>query len=51
MSLCGNHRHTELRRLAKAHRKELDLRWQRNIVLNKWLDYLTHQGHLILDRQ
>ncbi len=51
MSLCGKHRHAELRRLARAHRKELDLRWQRNIVLNKWLDYLTHQGHLILDRQ
>jgi uncharacterized protein YqiB (DUF1249 family) len=26
------------------------LRWQRNIVLNKWLDYLSDQGHLVLDR-
>ena len=51
MSLCGKHRHTELRRLAKAHRKELDSRWQRNVVLNKWLEYLTDQGHLILERQ
>jgi uncharacterized protein YqiB (DUF1249 family) len=51
MNLCGEHRHTELRRLAKAHRKELDKRWQRNVVLNKWLEYLSDQGHLILDRQ
>jgi len=50
MSLSGTHRHTELRRLTKAHRLELDARWQRNVVLNKWLDYLTHQGHLILER-
>ena len=51
MSLCGVHRHTELRRLAKEHGKELDLRWQRNIVLNKWLEYLSDQGHLVLERQ
>ena len=50
MSLCGSHRHAELRRLAKAHRAELDARWQRNVVLNKWLEYLTDQGHLILER-
>lgn len=50
MNLCGNHRHSELRRLARLHRGELNARWQRNVVLNKWLDYLSHQGHLILDR-
>ena len=50
MSLTGNHRHAELRRLAKAHRAELDARWKRNVVLNKWLEYLTDQGHLILER-
>jgi uncharacterized protein YqiB (DUF1249 family) len=50
MSLTGNHRHAELRRLAKAHRVELDARWKRNVVLNKWLEYLTDQGHLILER-
>ena len=50
MNISGKHRHTELRRLAKAHRAELDARWQRNVVLNKWLEYLTHQGHLILER-
>lgn len=50
MSLCGDHRHAELRRLTRAHRAELDSRWRRNIVLNKWLEYLTDQGHLILER-
>jgi len=50
MSLSGNHRHAELRRLAKAHRAELNARWKRNVVLNKWLEYLSDQGHLILER-
>ncbi len=50
MSLTGQHRHAELRRLARAHRAELDARWKRNVVLNKWLDYLTEQGHLVLER-
>jgi uncharacterized protein YqiB (DUF1249 family) len=50
MSLSGNHRHTELRRLTKAHRTELNARWKRNVVLNKWLEYLSDQGHLILER-
>jgi uncharacterized protein YqiB (DUF1249 family) len=51
MRLTGTHQHAELRRIAREHGKELDLRWQRNIVLNKWLEYLTDQGHLVLDRQ
>ena len=50
MDLNGNHRHAELRRLATAHRRELDDRWRRNVVLNKWLEYLTDHGHLILER-
>jgi len=50
MSLSGNHRHATLRRLAKAHRAELNARWKRNVVLNKWLEYLSDQGHLILER-
>ena len=49
MQLSGHHRHAELRRLKRAHRLELDARWQRNVVLNKWLEYLTDQGHLILE--
>ena len=50
MHLTGNYTHVELRRLAKAHRAALDARWKRNVVLNKWLEYLTDQGHLVLDR-
>ncbi len=50
MSLSGQHRHAELRRLVRQHNGELDARWRRNIVLNKWLDYLIDQGHLILER-
>lgn len=50
MSLSGDHRHAELRRLTRAHRAELDSRWRRNIVLNKWLEYLMDRGHLVLER-
>jgi uncharacterized protein YqiB (DUF1249 family) len=50
MRLTGTHQHAALRRIAREHRKELDLRWQRNIVLSKWLEYLSDQGHLVLDR-
>lgn len=50
MSFGGDHRHAELRRLSRVHRHELDKRWRRNIVLNKWLDFLMDQGHLILER-
>ncbi|MGB5352177.1 MAG: DUF1249 domain-containing protein [Woeseia sp.] len=50
MSLTGRHRHAELRRLVRQHNGELDARWQRNVVLNKWLEYLMDQGHLILER-
>ena len=50
MSLCADHRHTEFRRLVREHGLELSDRWRRNIVLNKWLDYLIEQGHLVLER-
>lgn len=50
MNLSGEYRHIELRRLAREHRLELNVRWQRNVLLNKWLEYLTEQGHLILER-
>ncbi len=42
--------HTTLRQLVGQHSKELDRRWRRNVVLNKWLDYLSEQGHLVLER-
>jgi uncharacterized protein len=50
MCLKNDHRHAELRRLTSEHRGELGARWRRNIVFNKWLEYLMHQGHLILER-
>lgn len=50
LSLGGDVRHEELRRLVRMHRQLLDVRWQRNVILNKWLDYLMDQGHLILQR-
>ncbi len=50
MSLGGEHRHGALRRLIRKNRHELDTRWRRNVVLNKWLEYLSDQGHLILER-
>ncbi len=50
MAIGSHQRHPTLRRLVREHRKELDRRWRRNIVLNKWLDYLSEQGHLVLER-
>lgn len=50
MSLSGNHRHAGFRQLVREHKKELDARWHRNTVLNKWLEYLSDHGHLILER-
>lgn len=29
--------------------ERLETRWKRNVVLNKWLEYLSDQGHLILE--
>jgi uncharacterized protein YqiB (DUF1249 family) len=50
MSLGGDHQHAEIRRLVRENRRELGARWRRNIILNKWLEYLSDQGHLILER-
>ena len=50
MSIGDHQRHTGLRRRLRVHEPELDARWQRNVVLNKWLEYLSDQGHLILER-
>jgi len=50
MSVGNRQRHTALKELVMEHRRELDLRWRRNVILNKWLEYLSDQGHLVLDR-
>ena len=50
MAIGTTHRHVTLRKLVKEHGRELSRRWRRNMVLNKWLDYLSEQGHLVLER-
>ena len=46
LAVAATHRHHKLRELAQSHAAaELDLRWQRNMILNKWLDYLADLGH------
>jgi uncharacterized protein YqiB (DUF1249 family) len=50
MSVAGDQWHAELRRLILKNRRELDTRWRRNVILNKWLEYLSDQGHLVLER-
>ena len=44
MEGCSEHRHRLLREIARAS-VELDRRWARNMMLNKWLDYLFDMGH------
>jgi uncharacterized protein YqiB (DUF1249 family) len=39
------HRHAVLQALALRHSLELGRRWRRNIMLNKWLDYVLEMGH------
>jgi len=50
MSHSDESRHMEFRHLRRACRAELNRRWRRNMLLNKWLEYLMDQGHLILER-
>jgi uncharacterized protein YqiB (DUF1249 family) len=50
MSLEFEQKHDHLRQLVSFHERELSARWRRNVVLNKWLEYLSDQGHLILER-
>ena len=50
LRVAARQAHEQPRSLAHSREPELDARWQRNVVLNKWLEYLTVQGHLILER-
>lgn len=45
LSVAKFHRHHKLQELARHHIDELDRRWQRNMMLNKWLDFLLDSGH------
>ncbi len=50
MRIGEHQKHAALRALVRMHGDELGLRWRRNVILNKWLEYLSDQGHIILDR-
>lgn len=40
------HSHEVLRGLRQLAERELDHRWARNTMLNKWLEYCVERGHL-----
>ncbi|HLZ99432.1 MAG TPA: DUF1249 domain-containing protein [Steroidobacteraceae bacterium] len=44
-SFRGFQRHPQLSRLQCRLKRELDQRWTRNMMLNKWLEYCAEQGH------
>jgi uncharacterized protein YqiB (DUF1249 family) len=44
MRAAPRHRHQVLSGL-RVQLSELDARWQRNVMLNKWLDYCAERGH------
>lgn len=44
-SFRGFRRHPQLARLQSELKRELDQRWARNMMLNKWLEYCTERGH------
>ena len=41
----GFQRHPQLSKLQSGLKRELDQRWTRNMMLNKWLEYCAEQGH------
>ena len=43
-SFRGFQRHPQLARLQSGLKRELDQRWARNMMLNKWLEYCTSGG-------
>ena len=45
MNFSESHRHAVLRDIAASHREALDIRWRRNMMLNKWLDFCLDSGH------
>ncbi len=44
-SFRGFHRHPQLAKLQSELKRELDQRWTRNMMLNKWLEYCAERGH------
>lgn len=41
----ASHAHGALRAMRSQAERELDQRWARNIMLNKWLEYCAERGH------
>jgi uncharacterized protein len=44
-SFRGFQRHPQLANLHPGLNRELDQRWTRNMMLNKWLEYCAERGH------
>ena len=44
-SFRGFRRHAELAKVESGLKRELDQRWTRNMMLNKWLEYCAERGH------
>ena len=44
-SFRGFERHPDLSKLQSRLKRELDQRWTRNMMLNKWLEYCAERGH------
>jgi hypothetical protein len=44
-SFRGFRRHPQLAKLQSRLKRELDQRWTRNMMLNKWLEYCAERGH------
>ncbi|HUN27576.1 MAG TPA: DUF1249 domain-containing protein [Steroidobacteraceae bacterium] len=42
---AGTHAHSGLKALRSRLERELDQRWARNVMLNKWLEYCVERGH------
>ncbi len=42
----ATHAHNVLKGLRREAERELDHRWARNVMLNKWLEYCVERGHL-----
>jgi uncharacterized protein YqiB (DUF1249 family) len=42
---ADSHSHAALRTWRSQAERELDQRWARNMMLNKWLEYCAERGH------
>ena len=45
MDCSSRHRHPLLQKYFTASGSELEQRWQRNMMLNKWLEFCADSGH------